>query len=134
MGADKVKARAVPQGDMRIRDAIMGACLAAAFVIGVSPARAQDSQATIALEQMSIEDRVARLETMFDQQRGGMIVLQDRQRASHDQVVQISERIARGDQPLVAFEIEQLWTFVNALEKENAELRERLQAVEAGGQ
>ena len=97
------------------------------------PSRAQEAQAEIALEQMSIEDRVARLETLHDQMRTGVIAMQDRVRSSDEVINSINDRIARGDQPLVALEIEQLWAVVNALQEENSELRERLQQVETDG-
>lgn len=40
-------------------------------------------------------------------------------------------RIERGDDPLVALEIEQLWTVVRSLERENAILTDRLEALGA---
>lgn len=110
-----------------------GLLLSAVLALSAMPSRAQEAQAEIALEQMSIEDRVARLETLHDQMRTGVIAMQDRVRSSDEVINSINDRIARGDQPLVALEIEQLWAVVNALQEENSELRERLQQVETDG-
>lgn len=110
-----------------------GLLLSAVLALTAMPTRAQEAQAEIGLEQMSIEDRVARLETLHDQMRTGVIAMQDRVRSSDEVINSINDRIARGDQPLVALEIEQLWVVVNALQKENSELRERLQLVETDG-
>lgn len=110
-----------------------GLLLSAVLALSAMPSRAQEAQAEIGLEQMSIEDRVARLETLHDQMRTGVIAMQDRVRSSDEVINSINDRIARGDQPLVALEIEQLWAVVNALQVENSELRERLQLVETDG-
>ena len=40
-------------------------------------------------------------------------------------------RISRGDDPLVALEIEQLWALIDTLERDNAILNERLDAITA---
>ena len=40
-----------------------------------------------------------------------------------------AELIARGEDPLVSLEIEQLWTVIGSLERENALLREELDAL-----
>jgi hypothetical protein len=96
-------------------------------------AGAQEADTTvIAIEQLDDRERIARLEAENKQFREALIVLDERSRNTTTALDDLIARIAQGEQPLVALEIEQIWTVVRALEADSTALQEALDAL-AGG-
>lgn len=91
-------------------------------VIGIEPDG--DVSGAVAGAIQAVGDRQTRLEAALREV--------DRRVGVTMEAAQATEaRLARGDDPLVALEIEQLWSVVESLERENALLRERLDVLEA---
>ena len=70
----------------------------------------------------ALHDRQSALEVALRDLEGRINVLAEASDAT-------AELIARGEDPLVSLEIEQLWTVIGSLERENALLREELDAL-----
>lgn len=112
------------------------------FLATVPFARAQDTTDT-EVQQGTVETR-----TIIGIEQGGLVgqqdpamrallenqrrleeaifVLEDRIAGVAAMAAQTEARLSRGDEPLVALEIEQLWVQIRSLEQENAVLREAL--------
>lgn len=115
--------------------ALLAAALGLAPVLG---ARAQEAttdaprgSVAIGIEEQGIE---AALRAIIDRQRTleeGLRALEARLNAVAGTANETAARLERGDEPLVSLEIEQLWAMVGSLERDNAVLRERLDALGA---
>ncbi|NJM81832.1 MAG: hypothetical protein HC844_04415 [Tabrizicola sp.] len=133
MGADMTLCLAVQDRNGLARLSLMGALLIAMAVLIVHPVGAQEADTTvIGIEQLNDSERIARLEAENKQFREALIALDERSRNTARTLDELVARIGRGEQPLVALEIEQLWTVVRALEADNTALQEALDAL-AGG-
>lgn len=112
--------------------------MAGVFLIGMAvlfarPVGAQETATTvIGIEQLNDRERIARLEAENKQFREALLVLDERSRNTATTLEELVARIARGEQPLVALEIEQIWTVVRALEADSTALREALNALSDG--
>jgi hypothetical protein len=117
------------------RNSLAGLCATGAILIGMvllfaNAAGAQEADTTvIAIEQLDDRERIARLEAENKQFREALIVLDERSRNTTTALDELIARIAQGEQPLVALEIEQIWTVVRALEADSTALQEALDAL-----
>ena len=71
------------------------------------------------------------MRALFDRQQRleeALFVLEDRINRVSELAQRTDQRIARGEDPLVSLEIEQLWVQIRSLEQQNALLRETLEA------
>jgi N-acyl-L-homoserine lactone synthetase len=112
---------------------LLGAIL---VVLCGSIARAQESgevrsTTVFGIEDRRVEDVLVRLSARQDRLEEALLILQERIVAVTETADNTAARIARGDEPLVALEIEQLWALVRALETENTQLREELNGLRA---
>lgn len=109
-------------------------------VVAQDGTQAQDGVSSVTTMGIEQGDWSAALRALFERQQrmsDNMAILEARINTVANQANQTEARIARGDDPLVALEIEQLWSLVRSLERENAVLKERLDALgapNAGGQ
>lgn len=130
MGADMTHCLVMQDRTGRARLTIAVAALIGITGIIARPAIAQEADTTvIGIEQLDERERIARLEAENKQFREALIALDERSRNTATTLDELLARIERGEQPLVALEIEQLWTFVRALEADNTALREALDAL-----
>jgi septal ring factor EnvC (AmiA/AmiB activator) len=130
MAADMMSYLAVQAHNGFARFSMTGAFLIGMAVLMACPAGAQEADTTvIGIEQLDDRERIARLEAENKQFREALIALDERSRNTATTLDELLARIERGEQPLVALEIEQLWTFVRALEADNTALREALDAL-----
>lgn len=93
-----------------------------------------ESRTIIGLEQGGLVPQDPVMRVLLENQRRleqAIFVLEDRIADIAALAQQTDARLARGDEPLVALEIEQLWVSIRSLEQENAVLREALQSAQA---
>ncbi len=110
-----------------------GALLIGTTVLFSNAAVAEEADTTVfGIEQLDDGERIARLEAENKQFREALISLDERSRNTATAFDELRARIRRGEEPLVALEIEQIWTVIRALEADNTAVQEALDAL-AGG-
>jgi hypothetical protein len=120
------------------RKRLAGLSMAGALLIGTTvlfsnAAVAEEADTTVfGIEQLDDGERIARLEAENKQFREALISLDERSRNTATAFDELRARIRRGEEPLVALEIEQIWTVIRALEADNTAVQEALDAL-AGG-
>lgn len=114
-----------------MKSAAAAAFLAVAFSASVmGPVTAQEATGpvdTVTFGPETYDSTEAAVRALFDRQAR----LENALTVFQQQLVELaaitnatSARLARGDEPLVSLEIEQLWAMVRSLEQENARLRD----------
>lgn len=95
-----------------------------------------ESRTVIGLEPVAVgTPRDPVMLVLFERQQrleDALFVLEDRINDIAEIARATESRLARGDEPLVALEIEQLWVQIRSLEQENALLRDTLEARSSG--
>ena len=91
-----------------------------------------ESNTIIGLEKAedALEPESPLMQALFERQQRleeALFVLEDRINRVSELAQNTDQRIARGEDPLVSLEIEQLWVQIRSLEQENALLRETLE-------
>lgn len=115
---------------------LVGTLVGSFLILMPLDAIAQDQSDVSSLTTLGIEQSDVRtvLRALYQRQQrmeDSLARLDARLAAVAEQAARTQARIERGDDPLVALEIEQLWTVVRSLERENAILTDRLEALGA---